>query len=81
MVPAAVDAHEAVLTVSCLRHFPTWMTSGILSPIGALPIVKFPLVSVVEYTSGFPWKSALHEHASAPVGTPEGSFPTAAVGT
>src|SRR5580704_15843639 len=80
IVPAEVALHAVVFTVSCLRHLPTWMTSGMFVPTGAFVMVNFPLVSVVVYTIGLPWKSALHEQAAAPVGTPDGSAPTVVEG-
>ena len=36
----------------CLRHFPAWMTSGILVPTGMLVRVNLPSTPVITCTSG-----------------------------
>src|ERR1700722_15042172 len=69
----AFAAHWATLTVTWRRHFPIWRPSGTLAPTGTLFSVKLPSMPVVVFVREPLWKSAPHEQASFPVGTPLGS--------
>src|SRR5579859_5493844 len=55
------------------RHLPTWSTRGTVSPTGAFFSVNVPSTRVAVATTAPPPKSAEHEHAALPVGTPLGS--------
>jgi hypothetical protein len=41
-------------SVICLRHLPTWMTSGMFAPSGAPLSVNFPVASVRAVVIGLP---------------------------
>src|SRR6266516_8120432 len=43
-----------------LRHFPTWMTSGMFEPTGTSFSLKFPFESVRVVTTGEPETAAPH---------------------
>ena len=65
---SGVSTHSAgLLIVSCLRHLPTWMTSGTSTPTGTLVSLKDPVVSVIAETSGSPETLPQRSH-DAPVG-------------
>ena len=60
MSPSAVDTHALTLKLSCLRHRPSWMTTGMLLPTGTFVSVNVPSTAVYVWTSGFPVTSAPH---------------------
>jgi len=54
--------------VTCRRHFPTWMTSGMLLPVGTFSSVKRPFTSLSVAAIGCPDSVTLHLSQDAPVG-------------
>ena len=71
--PAALSWQAVTSILNCLRHLPTWMTSGTFEPTGAFVERERPVHR--RRRARRPrrsWKSAAQLHASAPVGTPLG---------
>ena len=54
--------------ITCRRHFPTWMTSGTLVPVGTFSSVNRPFTSLSAVAIGFPDSVTLQRSQEAPVG-------------
>src|SRR5262245_32147442 len=54
--------------ITCRRHFPTWMTSGMLVPVGTFWSVNRPVTSLSAVAIGLPDSVTLHLSQEAPVG-------------
>ena len=77
-----LSLHAVTLMFTCLRHLPICRTSGTLDPTGTLGSEKLPSRTPVDVLVIAPLlKSAAHEQASAPVGTPFGSASSGTAGT
>src|ERR1700743_1074294 len=69
VAPAAsgVEVQAGTLAiVVCVRHLPSWITSGMLLPTGAFLSVKLPLESVSVCTTGSPETTPLQRSQLTP---------------
>ena len=67
-VSAVFAQHATLGMVISRRQRPSWITSGIEMPHGALSIVKVPSTAVVALTSGEPETNELHDSHATPGG-------------
>jgi hypothetical protein len=65
-VSVVVAQHATLGIVIWRRHRPSWITSGMLVPHGALVSVNLPSTPVTTPISGEPLTSELHESHATP---------------